>query len=117
MKHLRNSIIALTVILCSLSARGQYTEYDIYAYIDTYKELAINKMYEYKIPASITIAQGIFESACGKSHLAVDGNNQLKKICLFYEKRAKIQNISRILAYTLNFSILISRFLGNFVFL
>ena len=81
MKHLRNSIIALTVILCSLSARGQYTEYDIYAYIDTYKELAINKMYEYKIPASITIAQGIFESACGKSHLAVDGNNHFGIKC------------------------------------
>ncbi len=81
MKHLRNSIIALTVILCSLSARGQYTEYDIYVYIDTYKELAINKMYEYKIPASITIAQGIFESACGKSHLAVDGNNHFGIKC------------------------------------
>ena len=81
MKHLRNSIITLTVILCSLSARGQYTEYDIYAYIDTYKELAINKMYEYKIPASITIAQGIFESACGKSHLAVDGNNHFGIKC------------------------------------
>ncbi|MBP5557439.1 MAG: glucosaminidase domain-containing protein [Bacteroidales bacterium] len=81
MKHLRNSIIALMVILCSLSARGQYTEYDIYAYIDTYKELAINKMYEYKIPASITIAQGIFESACGKSHLAVDGNNHFGIKC------------------------------------
>ena len=81
MKHLRNSVIALTVLLCSLSVRGQYTEYDIYAYIDTYKELAINKMYEYKIPASITIAQGIFESACGKSHLAVDGNNHFGIKC------------------------------------
>lgn len=81
MKHLRNSVIALMVILSSLSVRGQYTEYDIYAYIDTYKELAINKMYEYKIPASITIAQGIFESACGKSHLAVDGNNHFGIKC------------------------------------
>ena len=81
MNHLRNCIITLMVILGSFSARGQYTEYDIYVYIDTYKELAINKMYEYKIPASITIAQGIFESACGKSHLAVDGNNHFGIKC------------------------------------
>lgn len=60
---------------------AQYTEKDIYAYIDQYKEVAIQKMYEYKIPASITIAQGIFESACGKSHLAADGNNHFGIKC------------------------------------
>ena len=81
MNHLRNCVIALSVIFYSLSANAQYTEQDIYIYIDTYKELAINKMYEYKIPASITIAQGIFESACGKSHLAVDGNNHFGIKC------------------------------------
>ena len=81
MNHLRNCILALSVIFYSLTASAQYTEQDIYIYIDTYKELAINKMYEYKIPASITIAQGIFESACGKSHLAVDGNNHFGIKC------------------------------------
>ena len=81
MNHLKNCVIALSVIFCSLSASAQYTEQDIYIYIDTYKELSINKMYEYKIPASITIAQGIFESACGKSHLAVDGNNHFGIKC------------------------------------
>ena len=81
MNHLKNCVIALSIIFYSLSASAQYTEQDIYIYIDTYKELAINKMYEYKIPASITIAQGIFESACGKSHLAVDGNNHFGIKC------------------------------------
>ncbi len=81
MNHLRNCVIALSVIFYSLTTSAQYTEQDIYIYIDTYKELAINKMYEYKIPASITIAQGIFESACGKSHLAVDGNNHFGIKC------------------------------------
>ena len=81
MNHLRNCLIALSVIFYSLSANAQYTEQDIYIYIDTYKELAINKMYEHKIPASITIAQGIFESACGMSHLAKDGNNHFGIKC------------------------------------
>lgn len=60
---------------------AQYTEKDIYAYITQYQDIAIKKMNEYKIPASITIAQGIYESACGKSHLAVDGNNHFGIKC------------------------------------
>lgn len=63
------------------NAFGQYTENDIRTYIDQYKELAIRKMYEYKIPASITIAQGIFESACGTSRLAKEGNNHFGIKC------------------------------------
>ena len=60
---------------------GQYNEQDIRDYIAQYAEVAIQKMEEYKIPASITIAQGIFESACGKSRLAVDGNNHFGIKC------------------------------------
>ena len=60
---------------------AQYTEDDIYAYIDTYKEIAVQKMVEYKIPASITLAQGIFESACGTSRLATVGNNHFGIKC------------------------------------
>lgn len=71
-------LIALLVPMCVFA---QYTEKDIYAYIAQYQEIAIQKMYEYKIPASITIAQGIFESGCGKSHLAVDGNNHFGIKC------------------------------------
>lgn len=60
---------------------AQYTEKDIYKYIDTYKELAMRKMYEYKIPASITLAQGVFESACGTSRLAVVAKNHFGIKC------------------------------------
>lgn len=60
---------------------AQYTENDIRNYIEQYKELAISKMYEFKIPASITIAQGIFESACGTSRLAKEGNNHFGIKC------------------------------------
>ena len=44
-------------------------------YIDTYKEVAMKKMKEYKIPASITLAQGILESGSGNSKLATKANN------------------------------------------
>jgi flagellum-specific peptidoglycan hydrolase FlgJ len=60
---------------------AQYTEEDISNYIETYKEIAIQKMAEYKIPASITLAQGIFESACGTSRLATQANNHFGIKC------------------------------------
>lgn len=72
-------MLSFLMLPCMLFA--QYSEKDIYAYIDQYKDVAIKKMTEYKIPASITIAQGIFESACGKSHLAIDGNNHFGIKC------------------------------------
>ena len=40
-------------------------------YISVYKDIAIEEMRTYKIPASITLAQGILESGSGKGTLAV----------------------------------------------
>ena len=81
MRKTKAILLTLIAAVSCISLFGQYTEADIYAYIEKYKEPAINKMYEYKIPASITIAQGIFESACGMSHLAKDGNNHFGIKC------------------------------------
>lgn len=78
---MRKIIIALLCLLVSLQVSAQYTEEDIARYIDQYKELAILKMYQYKIPASITLAQGVFESACGTSRLARDGKNHFGIKC------------------------------------
>jgi LysM repeat protein len=78
---MRKTIIALLCLLVSLQVSAQYTEEDIARYIDQYKELAILKMYQYKIPASITLAQGVFESACGTSRLARDGKNHFGIKC------------------------------------
>ena len=81
MRRMKSALLGFIAGISCLTAAAQYTEADIYAYIERYKEPAINKMYEYKIPASITIAQGIFESACGMSHLAKDGNNHFGIKC------------------------------------
>ena len=50
-------------------------------YIKTYKDVAIKKMVEYKIPASITLAQGILESGSGRSELTRKANNHFGIKC------------------------------------
>ena len=50
-------------------------------YIDSYSEIAVSEMFRSGIPASITLAQGIVESAAGQSELAVKGNNHFGIKC------------------------------------
>ncbi|MBU2553684.1 MAG: glucosaminidase domain-containing protein [Bacteroidetes bacterium] len=50
-------------------------------YIKTYKDIAIEKMKNYRIPASITLAQGILESGSGNSRLAQKANNHFGIKC------------------------------------
>jgi len=78
---LRNIFMLSAFCLSPFSLFAQYTEADIINYIETYKEIAIQKMAEYKIPASITLAQGIFESASGTSRLAKEANNHFGIKC------------------------------------
>ena len=44
-------------------------------YVDKYAEAAMEQMRKYGIPASVTLAQGILESASGQSELSRKGNN------------------------------------------
>ena len=50
-------------------------------YIEQYSKDAITQMHKHKIPASITMAQGILESSNGNSRLAVNGNNHFGIKC------------------------------------
>lgn len=50
-------------------------------YIDKYKDIAMEEMVKSKIPASITLAQGILESGNGNSVLATKGNNHFGIKC------------------------------------
>lgn len=50
-------------------------------YIEKYKDAAIQNMREKKVPASITLAQGILESGNGNSDLAVKANNHFGIKC------------------------------------
>lgn len=50
-------------------------------YVEKYHKIAIKKMEEFKIPASITLAQGILESGSGNSNLAQKANNHFGIKC------------------------------------
>ena len=56
-------------------------EQDNEAYIQKYCKIAMREMNDYGIPASITLAQGILESAAGTSRLAVQANNHFGIKC------------------------------------
>lgn len=50
-------------------------------YIAIYSDIAQDEMRLYDIPASITLAQGILESASGKGRLSVEANNHFGIKC------------------------------------
>lgn len=58
-----------------------YTPYTSLTYIDRFKTIAIQEMNLYGIPASITLAQGLFESGSGNGELARVANNHFGIKC------------------------------------
>jgi flagellum-specific peptidoglycan hydrolase FlgJ len=58
-----------------------YVPYTSLTYIDRFKTIAIQEMNLYGIPASITLAQGLFESGSGNSDLAKVANNHFGIKC------------------------------------
>ena len=59
------------------------------SYIEKYNGLAIQEMHLYVIPASISLAQGILESASGTSPLAQKTNNHFGITCKNTKKKCK----------------------------
>jgi len=72
------SFLALLLIMSSLSAQIDNVTVE---YINKYKAIAMKEMRDYKIPASITLAQGILESNSGRSELAVNARNHFGIKC------------------------------------
>jgi len=78
---MRKFFISIAIVL-SLGAHAQARWNQVYQqYIDQYKDIAIEQMQRHRIPASITLAQGLFESGAGRSELAVKGNNHFGIKC------------------------------------
>lgn len=68
--------IFLLILVLSVSAWSQgSTNRAYWTYIDKYKDLAMEQQQKYKIPASITLAQGLLESGAGRSRLATEAYN------------------------------------------
>ncbi|MEI6749452.1 MAG: glucosaminidase domain-containing protein [Bacteroidales bacterium] len=62
-------------------SQSNYTTPLYINYIARYKHIAVREMNIFHIPASITLAQGLFESGCGQSELAVNANNHFGIKC------------------------------------
>src|SRR5574344_768989 len=75
--------IILLVVLCAFafSAQAQRRNQRYQEYIERYSPLAVEQMRVHKIPASITLAQGLLESGAGYSELARKSNNHFGIKC------------------------------------
>ena len=69
------------VLFLSLHLGIAQNKQDIPAYVEQYKDIAVREMVRCGIPASITLAQGIHESNCGKSVLSRNSNNHFGVKC------------------------------------
>ena len=63
----------------SLQAQTRNKQYE--EYIKQYRDIAVEEMKKYHIPASITLAQGLLESGAGQSTLARKSNNHFGIKC------------------------------------
>lgn len=75
---LKFSIVFIFFSGCLYSQPPQFKAYN---YIEQYSQTAIQQMMQYKIPASVILAQAIFESSSGTSMLAKKSNNHFGIKC------------------------------------
>ena len=84
---MRKLLIIFSILFSSLQVLAQtdsvvvVTKMTVVQYINQYSAFAVDEMYRSKIPASITLAQGILESGNGNSRLAREANNHFGIKC------------------------------------
>ena len=79
---MKKTFFVVALLLNAMMATAQMKWNSTYQqYIDQYKDVAIEQMKKHRIPASITLAQGLFESGAGRSELARKGNNHFGIKC------------------------------------
>lgn len=81
MYYLRRILTSIILWGAGFVVLAQRTNQAYWSYIDKYKDMAIEQMRKYRIPASITLAQGLLESAAGRSTLATEANNHFGIKC------------------------------------
>ena len=76
---MKRMILILLVLGVQSSSFGQFEKGK--AYVEKYKDIAINEMIRSGVPAAITLAQGILESQYGESDLCIQSNNHFGIKC------------------------------------
>ena len=80
--YFRLYAIFTLLFFCSVSFVAAQKRLKVYEeYIARYKSIAQEEQAKYKIPSSITLAQGLFESGAGKSALSLKSNNHFGIKC------------------------------------
>ena len=74
-------ILTFVCLLGILSLQAQTRNKQYEEYIKQYRDIAVEEMKKYHIPASITLAQGLLESGAGQSTLARKTNNHFGIKC------------------------------------
>lgn len=78
---MKKQIFSFLFIIGCLFLQAQTRNKQYESYIKQYRELAVEEMKKYHIPASITLAQGLLESGAGQSTLARKSNNHFGIKC------------------------------------
>lgn len=78
---MKRLIFTFVLIICVLVLQAQTRNKQYESYIKQYRHLAVEEMKKYRIPASITLAQGLLESGAGQSTLARKSNNHFGIKC------------------------------------
>lgn len=81
--RIKYALLTLVVLILSVTHVSAQIKWNsaYQAYIDQYKDLAIEQMLKYNIPASITLSQGLLESGAGRSWLTKSSNNHFGIKC------------------------------------
>jgi len=78
---MKKIILILSAILATTVTFAQNQDKVYLAYIAQWKDVALQQQEDYGIPASITMAQALLESAAGRSELAVNAKNHFGIKC------------------------------------
>lgn len=72
-------LLLLSLLVQPFAGKGKTDAYT--AYVEKYAPLAVEHRERFGIPAAVTLAQGLLESAAGRSTLATKGNNHFGIKC------------------------------------